>query len=198
VTRPKRLPKYYFLVQSNKTPPLRAVVLQHALKAIGYDAPAFERPELPSDFAQLSVSSRETTEPPSTPLVVQSGRDVNIYQAPLARVLTKDQAAKLLQILKGEPNGTVEVVCVSGNEDSENCARQFSGILQAVGWKVQLIYGAGFSYGTPKGLTVRAPRLDVPRAVALRKALSAIGLQVESAENPKISEDRVILVVGLR
>lgn len=51
----KTIPEMYILVHSDKNPPPRAVVLQYALKTVGYDAVGLERSELAADFVQLTV-----------------------------------------------------------------------------------------------------------------------------------------------
>jgi hypothetical protein len=51
----KIIPEMYILVHSNKNPPPRAIVLQYALKSVGYDAIGIERSDVEADFVQLTV-----------------------------------------------------------------------------------------------------------------------------------------------
>lgn len=51
----KTIPEMYLLVQSSKNPPIRAAVLQTALKNLGYDAAGIERTDVADDFVQLTI-----------------------------------------------------------------------------------------------------------------------------------------------
>jgi hypothetical protein len=54
----KTIPEIYLLVQSNEKPPMRAIILQNALKAVGYEAIGFAKPELASDAVQLTIGTK--------------------------------------------------------------------------------------------------------------------------------------------
>jgi hypothetical protein len=51
----KRIPELYILVHSNENPPVRAMVLQHALKTVGYNAEGIARSDVAQDYVQLMV-----------------------------------------------------------------------------------------------------------------------------------------------
>lgn len=55
----KTIPEMYLLVKSNQNPPMRAIVLQQALRAVGYEATGFERPDQDADFLQLTVAPKQ-------------------------------------------------------------------------------------------------------------------------------------------
>lgn len=87
----KTIPEMYILVQNAKSPPIRAIVLQQALKTVGYDAIGLERSDVAPDFVQLTIwfknspTGANPKQPASTsqmmissPGAIQAGRDVVI------------------------------------------------------------------------------------------------------------------------
>lgn len=197
----KTIPEMYIQVHSNKNPPPRAIVLQYALKSVGYDAIGIERSDVAADFVQLTVWFRQPINQSMTnsPGGVQAGRDVIINQAPADRHLTAEQKDKLLEILRNNPKGKVGVTCHAIGGEPCNFAREIIDVLRSAGWVVEFNDHA-LIIGETQGLVIqiRSANSAPVRAVVLQQSLKTIGFAAVGQLDNSLNEDDVKLLVGTR
>jgi hypothetical protein len=128
----------------------------------------------------------------------QAQKDLLELQNRLAsRVLTSEQSTNLLKILKVHPVGHVDVQYVSANAESEGFAKQIYSVLRQAGWTGDLISTID-SYGVSRGLSVIVQDANTPEAVTLQNGLKSIGLEVGGKVHPKLPNNSILLIVGVK
>lgn len=113
------------------------------------------------------------------------------------RHLTAEQRARLLELLKANPKGTIHVSAVTGDAESIAFGRELAEVLSEAGWNVGFNDILTFG-GTPVGvfITLRSKENVPVRAIILQKALEQVGISAPAELNPNMPEDSVALVVG--
>jgi len=126
--------------------------------------------------------------------------DLQLRVAP--RALEPNQIAALIDVLKGVPKkARVRVNCPMGDAESAALANQINDALTLAGWGPQRPVGQlMFSGGVPTGigLLVRSVTTPISGAVALQRALAAVGLAAIPVERPEMGTEDVELLIGVK
>lgn len=127
-------------------------------------------------------------------------KEVLILQARLSfRRLTPAQHTALIEMLSQSTKGSITVRCVGGSSEPCTFAEDIVKALQASGWTiVEFIKGTRPVGAVTSGLEVRAQNLQIPRAVALQRALERIGLSAPGRVYEQFPGDTVELFVGTK
>lgn len=116
------------------------------------------------------------------------------------RHLTAEQRSQLLEILRANPKGSIDVSCIAGSLEPCNFAGELVEVLKAAGWQVAFTRGFLSLGGTPVGLIIEvkdAKKAPV-RAEMLQKALKRVGFPAPGRLQSGINEQAVNLVVGVK
>ena len=111
------------------------------------------------------------------------------------RTITAVKQAQMLEILKSEPRGVIDISWVMGNDEARDFANQIGEVLRSAGWQVTM--GSPATEGTsPRniGIFVRSER--TPGAGALQQALGKVGFPAVGILNPEFPEQRIGLFVA--
>ncbi len=118
------------------------------------------------------------------------------------RHLTTEQRARLLELLKANPKGAINVSCIAGSSAEPcNFADEIVAVLTEAGWQVDFT-GRGMIMvgGTPVGVFIQvhnAAKAPI-RAEVLQKALGAIDVEAGGVVSETMQEGTVNLVVGAK
>jgi hypothetical protein len=116
------------------------------------------------------------------------------------RRLDDNQRAALVRLLSGPPQGTIDIVCVMGDGEGYAFATDIDSSIKAAGWIVSGggVSQAAYSGGNPIGfgIIVRNAITAPPYAVRIQRAFFSIGIPLNGAEDPKLPEGTVQIIVG--
>jgi len=116
------------------------------------------------------------------------------------RHLVSDQESTIIGALSGEPNGPVAILTVLGDGEALDFANEIDRVFKAAGWTVTGggVSQAVFSGSAPIGfgIVVRNALSAPPYAARIQRAFFSIGIPLGGAENAKLPETTVEIVVG--
>jgi hypothetical protein len=115
------------------------------------------------------------------------------------RRFTAEQSRLLIDALKRSPaKGLVELDCVLGDVEGRAFAIQIDEILKAASWPSTGVNQAAFSGRNPIGFgtVVHAAVTAPPYALALQEAFESVGLPLDGAEDAKLAEGTLRILIG--
>jgi hypothetical protein len=116
------------------------------------------------------------------------------------RHLTDEQRIKLIDLLKQQPKGTIEIECIAGDKESCDFARQISDMLSFVGWKITSLGSLVIGGQPPSGLLIFfKDAMSTPTgAKALQEALLSVGFPALGQLHSEYPQDKLTLMVGVK
>jgi len=157
---------------------------------------AVEQQKLAETQKQLAEAEQKRAEAQLT--LEKTLDEVRRRQSP--RTLTAEQRSKLIEILKENQKGEIEITCVMGDGEGYAFATEIDGLLKAAGWT---IIGGGvsqavYSGGNPKGagIIVRSQESAPNYAIILQQAFSEVGYPIAGAIDSSLPEGKVKLLIG--
>lgn len=114
------------------------------------------------------------------------------------RKISADQRARLVEILSHGPKGRVAINCVLGDGEGQAFANDIDAVLKASGWESAGVKQGAYSGGNPIGfgILVRNAMSAPAYAAALQRAFFSIGMPMGGAEDSKIPDGAVEILVG--
>lgn len=117
------------------------------------------------------------------------------------RSLTAEQRTRLIELLRGEPKGSIRVLTTQGDKESIAFGEEMAGVLREAGWTVEghgvtLVAGVIFEPGLH--LYIRNSKNNPARAGSLQRALKSIGFPADGFANERLVEEgeELSIVVG--
>lgn len=115
------------------------------------------------------------------------------------RALTPEQRTQLLNFLKANPVGKIEIFFVASDKESAHFAKQLHDVFDEAGWNISLFTGAMiFGADVPKGLSMATKTQSNPSGAALQQGLNSIGFNVIARIAPHQERDLIDLTVGVK
>jgi hypothetical protein len=126
---------------------------------------------------------------------------LELQQRMKPRQLSIEEASHLKEALKASQiRGVIEVMCILGDSESKAFAVQLDTILKAAGWETTGVNEGIFSPANPTGMGIVVhSAISAPKyAAALQQSFIAGGVPLAGAENEKIPEGKVQLLIGIK
>ncbi len=116
------------------------------------------------------------------------------------RQITEEQKARIVNLLRAFPKGTVSVECADGDPESYSFAKQITDMLRSVPFDVtgpKSILGQG-GRPMPLCISVRDNKHAPKWAGPLQRALGEIGFTTDGRESSAVPEDAAVIFVGAK
>ena len=117
------------------------------------------------------------------------------------RHLSAEQESRLTEaLMAASRKGLVEIMCILGDAESKAFAVQLDGILKAAGWETTGVNQGIFSPANPvgMGIVVHSQISAPPYVAALQNAFVVAGMPIAGAEQVKLPEGKVQLIIGIK
>lgn len=118
------------------------------------------------------------------------------------RTISESQRARFVELLKTAPKGKLAVLSfISADPGTILFANQVRDMIVAAGFDSGIMVGMSMGGGPiPVGavIAVRAETNQPPFAGAVQRAFADIGIPLQGGIDPKMKDDEVIVVIGLK
>lgn len=157
---------------------------------------AVEQQKLAETQKQLAEAEQKRAEAQLT--LEKTLEEVRRRQKP--RTLSAEQRSKLIEILKANQKGEVEITCVMGDGEGYAFATEIDGLLKTAGWTItgggvtQAVYNGGNPKGA--GIIIHSQETAPPYAAILQQAFNDVGYPIAGALDSSVPEGKIKFIIG--